>query len=286
VGGGISIPSEVGGVPDRESGVLTLWDAETKEARLSVTEPNDQIGSVLFYPDGSALAVGDRKKLQVINPATGALKFRVVTGGDFSSYPVAINQRYKILTTKGYDFWDSESGEPKPHPSPFPAGSGEAFFSSDGSFYYAGAVVFTVLPWTVYLELDQGRTQPAAFSHDTTLLATPTSVWSLKERKIVWFFGEAYSHVLANRFAFTPDDRFLLATEDGELRIYDVVTGTLAGKFRLSERAETRTPEGKPKYHDPVEGVAFSLDCKSLATISTIPGQSVRVWKVGLKRAN
>jgi hypothetical protein len=284
VGGGIEIPSGVNGVPPRESGVLRLWDVATKAAKLSVTEPNNQFGSVVFYPDGTALAIGDRSQVQIIDPTTGALKIRIPINGDVYSYPIAINQRYKILTIKGYDFWDSESGEPKPHPSPFDAGTDGAVFSNDGSFYYVGSVVFTVRPWTRYLEVDRSEPRPVAFSHDATLIATPMSVWSLKERKLVWSMSPAPRIGMA----FTPDDRFLLTGhQDGEFTVHDVVTGTLAGRFWLGDGVQAaQTPAGKPEHLYAWQGVAFAPDCRALATISSVSGQSVRVWRVAMKPAS
>ncbi len=267
VGGGTWKENGVG-VPEIETGMLRLWDIETKEAKLSVAEPSNQINSVSFYPDGSALAVGDREKVVVINPESGALKFRLPNLG-YETAP-AINRKYKILALTGPSFWDSASGASKPVPSAFygHGTGGRGAFSNNDLLYYLDSVVYTVSPWGKYCDLP-ADSWLVTFSHDSKLLTTGDSVWNLSDCTMVWKRASEYT----TGIAFTPDDKFLLtAYQDGKLRITEVATGKLAGIFRP---------------HDHVGGISLSPDGKLLVTVSyNSPGEPVRVWRVALKPAS
>lgn len=271
VGGGTSRESGRNGVPFIQTGMLRTWDIETKEAKLSVADPDDQVESVSFYPDGSSLAVGYREKVWVINAESGALRFRLsgrVPGqmlfASVSGYrPAAINQKYRLLVTEGDHLWDSANGAFKGY---LTGGRGYGVFSNDGSLYFAKLTVYTVSSWDTRCKIFGGEI--ATFSHDSKLLATEYGFWNVSDCQELWKGASGY----ATGIAFTPDDKFLLTSHiEGDVKITEVATGRLAGKFRP---------------HDHVAGMSLSPDGRLLVTVNVSPGQPVKVWRVALKPAS
>ena len=97
VGGGAVLRSEDFDDP-LENGRVQLWDVSNGAPKLTLTDPDDEVDSVAFYPDGLSLAVGDRNKTKIVDVKTGSIRFILPEGG---YGPIAFNVQEKILATNG-----------------------------------------------------------------------------------------------------------------------------------------------------------------------------------------
>lgn len=133
VGGGTAKTIEP--LPDPvETGHVQMWDVSDGAAKLSLTDPDDLVDSVAFYPDGSSLVVGDRHKTKIVDVKTGSTKFILREGCEG---PIAFNVQKKILATNGgSSFWDPVTGQKKPS---FIDTYGFAVFSPDGKIAYVNS---------------------------------------------------------------------------------------------------------------------------------------------------
>jgi WD40 repeat protein/DNA-binding SARP family transcriptional activator/class 3 adenylate cyclase len=217
------------------SGLIDIRDAETGKRVLSFPGHDVDVNHVAFSPDGSKLATtGDDGELKVWDPSTGRLLASL--SGDGSTWG----------------------------PS----------FSADGSLVGAGAWDGEGNPVRV-LDLSTGRVVSdvlvagafdAALSPDGKRLAVSTvlgtsAVFDVETGEKAFRLGEGDSRSVS----WSPDGRYVAATSDDSIRVWDAATGrlrhTLLGHSGL------------------VWSVAWSPDSSRLVTGGA--DGTARVWKIG-----
>jgi DNA-directed RNA polymerase subunit RPC12/RpoP len=270
VGGGThrSVETPSGNHVGLETGVVQLWDVVTREARGRFTEPEDEPRSLAFYPDGSSLAIGDRKKLKVVDVRSGILRFSVPE----SAWSVAINRRDGVLVTShGGTFWDIANGEARPcfvrRTMTFPA------FSPDGRFLYETGHLWSCETGKKIGDVPGGGA--AAFSHDCALVGTRSGVCRVDGGIPIWQAPASYQvYSSIGGIAFSPDNKFMLISHltDGELLILDSKSGKVVSRTRP---------------HEGIFDFALSPDGQFMVTGAVQPTaelQRIKVWRVGLRR--
>jgi WD40 repeat protein len=246
-----------------ETGLVQLWDAKIWSAKLQIVEARDQSVAIAFYPEGTAMIIGDRRVTKIVDAKTGALKFSI-PGGCSS---LALNPQENILATNADVFWNSLTGEPKPC---FAGYVGDWWtFSPDGRSFYANAHVFAVKTGREYGTMFKpGCWGKAVFSHDSKMIATNHDLWMVGGDKPVWkcvISGSTYP----SGIAFTPGDKFVISSDyNSGVSIVDAATGEIVNTLLPGQ---------------PIMGMSLSPDGSYLATIGFGVNEPVKVWRVGLR---
>jgi DNA-directed RNA polymerase subunit RPC12/RpoP len=271
VGGGANLgnrSSGTGGDPI-EIGLVQLWNVETGEARLRIPEPDNEVRSVTFYPDGSSLAIGNRREVKIVDAKTGTLRFALPMSG----LEVALNPRENLLVTNGV-LQDSRNGELRGYTGRAGAGA-HTVFSPDGTLCCEDFVLYDGKLARQYGRLsvsgETGGFTAAAFSHDSKLVGTAFGVWTTADQKIVWERNVDKIAFWPCGVAFTPDDKLLLIHDGRQLWISDVATGNVVA---------TLTPQKQ------ILGMALSADGAFLVTAPQDNSEPINVWRPGRRPAD
>ena len=269
VGGGISRNSNQPDAYDGllEQGVVQLWDVITREAKGRFSDLGDEARTLAFYPDGLSLAIGDRRKMKVVDVRTGGVKFVV----PFSAFDgLAINGQEGILATSfGQFFWDMANGDQKP--SFVRMSMNDPIFSPDGRLFFVNSALWDVKTGQKIVPVNAFR---PTFTHDSRFLGASNGVWEIDGARTVWWnpdIQQAGSGRTTGT-AFTPDDRFLLTSSlDGNLVILEAGSGRPAFSFRP---------------HNQIAGIALSPNGRVLVTLGRdARGDEapIKTWTVALR---
>jgi WD40 repeat protein len=245
-----------------ETGLLQLWDVETGEVLLSLTDPDDEVRSVVFDGRGTGLAVGDRRKTKLIDIRSGTTRITIAEGNHF---PIAFDPHKKLLALKPDVFYDYLSGQPKACPVNRPGTNGA--FSPDGTLFCADLDIWDLRSGRKVAELGfpgTAKSTLAAFSRDRKSIAMEYGIWKTSGGQPVWMQAHERSTFVTG-ITFTPDDRFLLISDrNGELRISEVPNGKLIDSL---------------KPHESIEGMALAPNGSAMVTIGPATDGQVKVWK-------
>lgn len=270
-------------------GRVCVWEPETGERLLELTNPGDRAMSVLFSPDGDELLTAFRDGLvRLWDASTGQLLGQVSCGGQVEAIaytedgaPLAASVADELAS--GWTIasvWSVRTGlqlcSLEEHPSPVAA----VTFSADARTVATGCDDGSIRLWKMPIG-ELGREIPApegdthrgvddlSFSADGQTLAV--SFWDgtlqLLNTSIGPFrlelrgaSGKVYS------LTFSPDGRFFAAgSGDGLVRVWSIQTG---------EQIDCL-----PVRTSFVWGLSFSPDGRTLASASS--DGAVRFWAVG-----
>ena len=82
--------------------IVQLWNVRTGDPKIRIADPSNRARAMAFYPEGTSLALVDRKQISVFNAETGALIQAIPAWGS----AIAINRRQRFLaTSSGGCFW-------------------------------------------------------------------------------------------------------------------------------------------------------------------------------------
>jgi WD40 repeat protein len=258
------VPGELGGysgVTFSPGGLMAADDGDTDEVRMWDPATGRPIGpslpaggtylygnTISFSPDGQLVATAGTAGLLLWDTASGRLArgpLMVSTESAASPSSVAFDPRGGLLVsvTSTVQLWDSATGAPVG--LPLTAGTPTSL-PGLASFSPSGHLLAVVGAQSVQLwdTADRRRSGPPLRD-------------SRRSRQLV--LGDA---------AFSADGRLLAAGgSDGYVRVWDVATGRLAGRFRAGSASSL--------VNMPAVSVAFSPDGKLLATAD---GRTVRLW--------
>ncbi len=271
-------------------GVVQVWDAITKQVRLTIPGRQSAINDIAFSPNGRWLAtVSDDgyTKLWDIANATDPEEMFERMGHNEKVKSVTFSRNGRRLATSGFDgtikIW-SLAATSFGLPLTTISDSAEKLityalaFSPDGAHLATGRVDGSIALWDL-ASSQKVLTFPGhkanifamAFSPDGTQLLTgafdSVKIWDSSSGQVI---HELFGHTAAVRdVAFSADGlRVATASEDQRVKIWNVASGqeelTLAG------------------HKGAVYGVAFSPASAQLATASA--DGTARVWQIGPSR--
>ena len=240
---------------------IKLWDLHTGELRTTFGNQDAGVNSVAFHPDGKMLASGDSKgAIRLWDIASGKHKHIQTPHEDVIKVMFSPNGQTLMSNSRGREtvqLWDANTGELKTNlenAKTYP----QIVYSPDGGtlaihYYYAdtdeiqlwdaetGELKTTLTGWTE---------NHIAFSPDGTTLATADKNYTVR----LWdvqtgqpkktFIGETdyykvievnedgvrkvktYASKRVQSIAFSPDGDTLAVSSYGEIRLWDIPTGT------------------------------------------------------------
>ena len=214
-------------------------------------EPEHEIRSVVFYPDGSTIAVSDRRKTKIADAQSGATRITIPSG---SHFPFALNPIRNILAKGPDEFYDSLGGQEIR--SPVTGNGTSVAFSPDGTAVFDGVNLWNLDTRKRVARLTFTGTMSGSvftpFSHNGKMIAMEYGLWNTSGGRPLWMQSRDDSRYVTG-VAFTPDDRFVLTSDrNGQVRIAEVATGRIANTIHP---------------HEQVEGLALSPDGSLLVTI-------------------
>ena len=227
--------------PCCDYGIVKIWDVATSMSR-TLEHGNEQVGSVVFSPDGRWIASGGSKSVKIWDMATGRT-LRTLPGAEAAARSMALSPDGRLLAVANRDqtirLWDTVGWTERrplgPHATPV---LGLAF-RADGAQLAAAC---GMLLWRG----SEGEVK----------------IWDVatgqEVRRLRGHVGGAFT------VAFTPDGRRLASggVADALVKVWDVQ----AGHETLSLRG----------HSDAITGVVFSPDGRYLYSAGT--DHTVRVW--------
>ena len=241
---------------------IKLWDLHTGELRTTFDNQDAWVNSVAFHPDGKMLASSDSKgAIRLWNIASGKHKHILTPHEDVTKVMFSPNGQTLMSSSRGREtvqLWDANTGELKTNlenTKTFP----QIVYSPDGrtlAIHYYYADTDEIQLWDA--ETGELKTtliglkseNHIAFSPDGTTLATADKnytvrLWDVQTGHLKnTLIGETnYSKVIevnedgvrkvksyaskrVQSIAFSPDGDTLAVSSYGEIRLWDIPTGT------------------------------------------------------------
>jgi WD40 repeat protein len=271
-------------------GVARVWDARTREPRVTLRGHSGDVSYAVFSPDGESIFVADSDKTaRLWNTATGEKRPDVWHTGIVTS--AAYSPDGSLVVTAGQDntarVW--KAGTPEPiRELPHRLGNVTTVaFSRNGRFLvtasgsgpfesglFDATWVWDVRSWEGKPLRAPDRVYGVAFSPDSKLLATAhgDSVVRVWDPEIGTVRHELRGHTSwAWSVAFSPDGNLLVTTgaHDGTARVWSTSTGDTLYVLR--------------GHTDFVRSGVFSPDGASILTVSD--DHTARIWTVGAGRS-
>ena len=221
---------------------IYLWDAATGSHLKTFTEHNLLGRSVSFSPSGRTLASRGRKSVQFLDLAGRSIK--TLTVDAFQVDSISLSPDWQVLASTRFGsiyLWDVATGRFLDGREADPGGETSVSFSPDGTTLASGGKTGVNL-WHIE------SSRPL-----NTLVAT------LKHLKTLQ--GHSFE---VRSVSFSPDGQTLASGSWGEIRLWDVATGS-----------EKKTFTGHQGW---VHSVSFSPDGTTLASGST--DATVLLWQV------
>ncbi|RKU13228.1 hypothetical protein C6503_16055 [Candidatus Poribacteria bacterium] len=241
---------------------IKLWDLHTGELRATFDNQDASVSSVAFHPDGKMLASGDSKgAIRLWDIASGKHKHILTPHEDVIKVMFSPNGQTLMSSGRGREtvqLWDANTGELKTNlenTKTFP----QIVYSPDGrtlAIHYYNADTDEIQLWDA--ETGELKTtligwkseNHIAFSPDGTTLATADKnytvrLWDVQTGQLKnTLRGETdyykvievnedgvrkvknYASKRVQSIAFSPDGDTLAVSSYGEIRLWDIPTGT------------------------------------------------------------
>ena len=197
-------------------GTIRLWDIATEQTK-TILIGNRADTVVLFSPDGQTLASSGREGVRLWDVNAGELKTYLE---NTKGYPqIVYSPDGQTLAIRYYNrdeiqLWDAETGELKTTLIGWKSENHIAF-SPDGTTLATADKNYTVRLWDVQTG------QPKNTLIGETNYYKVIEVSADGDRKVV---SHAYKRVQS--IAFSPDGNTLAVSSSGEIRLWDIPTGT------------------------------------------------------------
>ncbi len=271
---------------------ITLWDVTTRKPKKTLTNHSLIYDTVAFSPDGETFASVRYNEIHLWDTVTGESKHILKGHTDLVSC-VSFSPDGQTLASGSKDqtvhLWDVATGAHKKTLTGHPALVSRIIFSPDGSTLTSMSDDKTIYLWDIAtgkrkktLANHSVITEPlerqemierAFFSPDGGTLATvrfPNTIrlWDTTTGTLKQTFAgvkQTDRHKGIGKVLFSPDKRMLVSIGDGEIHIWDVVTGTYKHLI-------------ESPHYDSVKSAVFSPDGRTLAT-GAFNG-IVRLWDV------
>jgi len=269
--------------PDRMSGELRVWDADTHEVLLAVKTPRS-VRSVAFTPDGKTMVTAEHDGMARVRDAvSGDVRF-TLRGHKSQTDSVAISADGKIVATTAWDqtikLWNISTGEEMQTLEGHHSQVFTVAFGGPGGALASGGVDRIARIWRPggrepihLLRGHEGVVHWLAFAPDGKMLATAS--WDKTVRLWDADSGAERATLLGHAapvhcVAFAPDGK-TLASSAGE-RMIEGAPGEIILWDLVARKARSRLAAKNRVY-----GVAFSHDGATLAAACW--DGSVLLWK-------
>ena len=201
-------------------GAIRLWDIASGKHKYTLT-PHEDVIKVMFSPNGQTLMSSGRGRetVQLWDANTGELKTNLE---NTKTYPQVVYSpdggtlaiRYYNTDTDEIQLWDAETGELKTTLIGWKSENHIAF-SPDGTTLATADKNYTVRLWDV----ETGQPKNTLIGETNYYKAIEVSADG--DHKVV---SHAYKRVKS--IAFSPDGNTLAVSSFGEIRLWDIPTGT------------------------------------------------------------
>ena len=268
----------VSGSTGRDDAII-LWDMVSGTRQATLTVPIG-VYSVAFSPDGKTFATGGYEEVRLWDAVSWERKVSFKAEVNFIIDNLAFSPDGKTIATVGTSaedirLWDVATATRKATLQGHASWVQSLTFSPDGGTLASGSWDSTIRLWDITAGAHKAtfadpriRSAPfsLAFSPDGRTLAHVGSkdvvLWDVPSGQVRKILTGHTSRIIEN-LAFSPDGK-TIATGNGEIRLWDVVSGEHKKTFG--------------DHMEPVTNVAFSPDGSTLAGSE---GNRIHVWEGG-----
>lgn len=269
-------------------GTVRLWDAQTASVLhvlvvdnmpITGTAFNREENNIFTFSSSGKAAIWNAisgKEEQVLTDHTGSIVGREFLSNDKTIF---------ISFDKKIRSWDAVSGDPTHLYSGHSGRILSMKFHPDGKHFFSGAQNGTINKWRIGNKMpvssfeghDTGITH-LAFNHDGKILLSTSEggsvrFWDTSDGEEIYsplYLGQFVSHAL-----FVPsENRIVIATYDGTLRLFDGSESIILGKHERSINSLVFSPDGSWLLSASSDNTAKLWNINNNKLITTLEGHS------------
>jgi len=258
---------------------------------------DNQIGSVVFAPDGNILIGGNSEgSVCLWDISRRKLLGTTPSGHSQAIVDAELSEDGRLLATLGLDqvirFWSFDSTYPLADTRQVSGSAAKGLaFSGNGEYLASGDDTGVVQVWKwdtvrnpIVMQAHQHQVWALAFSPDGKLLASgdrsgQVRLWNMPQATQQRVF-EAHKSAIWS-LAFTPDGNRLITAGDGDACLWDAGTGQLQARLAHDAGRITRavlSPDGARLAVTSTEGDIRIWDLKRVAVLRDIKADDDVIW--------